>query len=89
MRSVVRHEEHDEMEMTFLKEKIPKDGVGTHLGIDGDNAPSDLYIAHVRDIDVVDALVDNVKVIVHFLEPAPPSEVLQEGRVFPMTGSKY
>lgn len=60
---------------TFLKEKVPEDGVGGHLGVDGDDASPDYLIACMRGKQVVDALVDLVKVVVYLLEPTPLCEV--------------
>ena len=60
---------------TFLKEKVPEDGVCGHLGVDGDDATPDDLVSGMGGKEVVDALVDVVKVGVHFLEAAPLGEV--------------
>lgn len=60
---------------TFLKEKIPEDGISGHLGVDGDDATPDDLVPCMGGEEVVDALVDLVKVVVYLLEPAPLGEV--------------
>ena len=60
---------------TLLKEKIPEDGIGGHLGVDGDDAAPDNLIPWMGGEQVVDAIVDVIKVMVDLLEPAPLGDV--------------
>lgn len=64
-----------EKQQTLLKEKVPENGIGGHLGINGDDASPDDLVPCMHGKQVVDARVDLVKVVVYLLEAAPLGEV--------------
>jgi hypothetical protein len=53
---------------TFLKELIAEDGIGTHLGIDANDSPSDFLVFYIRDVDIINVMINFIEVGMDLLQ---------------------